>query len=260
MNLACCLWALTGPETDLLARVAGLGFEWIDLQPTMLVRPESRRQARELGLKVSCLGASFGMPDDSGLDRAEEAARARALDHLSRSMAHAAELGAGAAYVIPGLDDGAPALARLAASLRQAAEVAAGFGLKLCLEHFPGRALPTAAGTLAFIEEVDHPNLYLLFDLGHVQLSGEDPAAVIAAAGPRLGYVHLDDNDGEGDLHWSLLDGVVTAATLRRTLAALAAVGYSGAISLELSPGLPDPADALRRSRELVLEALKGSA
>ena len=41
-------------------------------------------------------------------------------------------------------------------------------------------------------------------------MSGEDPEAVIANAGDRLGYVHLDDNDGLSDLHWSLLEGVMT--------------------------------------------------
>ena len=34
-----------------------------------------------------------------------------------------------------------------------------------------------------------------------------------------LGYVHLDDNDGINDLHWSLLEGVMTDESLRRDFA-----------------------------------------
>ena len=84
------------------------------------------------------------------------------------------------------------------------------------VEHFPGKALPTAAGTLEYLSRLNHPNLYLLLDTGHLQMSKEDPAAVIAAAGDRLGYVHLDDNDGEADLHWPLLDGRADRGGTRR--------------------------------------------
>ena len=59
--------------------------------------------------------------------------------------------------------------------------------------------MPTAAATLAWLSKVDHDNLFLLLDLGHCLISDEDPTQVIAQAGRRLGYVHLDDNDGAGE-------------------------------------------------------------
>lgn len=80
---------------------------------------------------------------------------------------------------------------------------------------------------------------------------------VWAIAGPLLGYVRLDDNDGREDLHLGLTDGVLTGAVLSDTFAALEDVGYSGAVSLELNPGLPDPLDALKRSREAVEAAVR---
>jgi sugar phosphate isomerase/epimerase len=83
-------------------------------------------------------------------------------------------------------------------------------------------------------------------------MSKEDPAATIKLAADRLGYVHLDDNDGVNDLHWSLLDGVMTEDSLRRLFAALNEVGYTGPVSLELSPRLPDPHSALERSLAIV--------
>lgn len=112
--------------------------------------------------------------------------------------------------------------------------------------------MPTAAGTLAFLAQIGHPNLYLLFDLGHTLISKEDPAETIRAAGSRLGYIHLDDNDGVGDLHWSLLEGVLTEEILGQTFEALTAVNYEGAVSLELSPTLDDPLEALRQSKAVV--------
>lgn len=253
MHLSCCIWALTGPEEDNLQRMAELGFAWIDIQPSMLMTFASLRLARELGLAVSCVGASFGLPDGAMLDSQDPAARTAAVAHMERSLAHAASLGATAAYVIPGMDDSKEGLRRYGDSVAAAAELAQKHGLTLGIEHFPGRALDTAAATLDFVRAINHPNLYLLFDSGHIQMRGEDPAAIIRRAGERLSYVHLDDNDGVGDLHWSLLDGVMTLDSLRAIFAALDEIGYNGGVSLELSPKLPDAFAALRASREIVL-------
>ncbi|NQW02691.1 MAG: sugar phosphate isomerase/epimerase [Acidobacteria bacterium] len=92
----------------------------------------------------------------------------------------------------------------------------------------------------------------LLFDIGHAQMSGEDPRVALTAAGDRLGYVHLDDNDGIGDLHLALTDGVQTRQSLTDLFTVLDDVGYAGPVSLEMKSDLPDPADAIRRSFAIV--------
>src|SRR5262249_42658930 len=109
-------------------------------------------------------------------------------------------------------------------------------GIKLCVEHVPRSALSTARDALTFVEQSGKSNLYLLLDLGHTLLTKEKAWEIVAAAGPRLGYVQLDDNDGKKDLHWPMLDGVLTEEALIRTLAALRATGYSGTLGLELVP------------------------
>ena len=93
-------------------------------------------------------------------------------------------------------------------------------------------------------------------DSGHLQLSGEDPTAVIDQAGDRLGYVHLDDNDGQDDLHWALCDGVLTRTALRALLVALVSSPYTGPVSLELHPQLADPIKSISRSLNLVREII----
>ncbi len=253
MILSCCAWALSEPEEAALGRIADAGFEWIDVRPDALVSETGRDMARDLGLRVSCVAASFGM--GAALDSPDAGSARKALAHTEQALAHGAALGASAAYVVPGSDGGPEALDRYAASLAFAADRAQIHGLKLCIEHFPGRALPTVAATLDFLRGIGHSNLYLLFDIGHAQMSGEDPAEAIASAGVQLGYVHLDDNDGINDLHLGLTDGVLTEAGLRKAFDALAGVGYDGAVSLELSPKLPDPLDALKRSRGVVAQA-----
>ena len=235
MRIACCIWALSESETDMLRQVRDIGFDTIDIQPMQQRSLESRLLAQELGLKVSCVGASFGMPAGAALDHAEPGCLQSAIDHAIAAIQHGADIGADTVYVIPGANDESTALERYRHSITQLADAAAEHEIKLAIEHFPGTALPTAQDTLAFIRQVDHDNLYLLYDSGHIQMSGEDPEAVISNAGDRLGYMHLDDNDGINDLHWSLLEGVMTDESLIATLRALDAFGYQGALSLELS-------------------------
>ena len=256
MKLSCCIWALAGDEQTKLTEAARLGFHQIDIQPGMLVDGATRALAASLELTVRCVGLSFGLAADVALDSADKAARQRASEQAHAGLAEAAQLGADVAYVVPTFAAEPAALARYGASLQQLAKAAASYGIKVCIEHFPGRALPTAAETLAFIDKLGHDNLYLLLDLGHLQMSGEDPAAVIQVAGDRLGYVHLDDNDGVGDLHWALLDGVMTEASLCAAIAALREVGYAGPLSLELSPHLPDVPAALTHSATTVRRLL----
>ena len=127
-----------------------------------------------------------------------------------------------------------------------------------CASNTPrAEPYPRPQGTLEFVRDIAHPNLYLLLDIGHLLITGEDPRGLIESAGDRLGYVHLDDNDGEGDLHLSLLDGVMTQDFLDATFAALNGIGYDWAVSLELNPELPDPLDAIHRSRQIILDTCK---
>jgi len=257
MKPACCAWALTGLEKDVLRQIQDLGFGWIDLQPGDLRKEKDRQLAAELGLKVSCLGASFAMPAGASLDHPDGPLRSAALGHVRDAICHAAALGADTVYVIPGEDDSRAGLSRYGDSLLELAEFASTVRIKFAVEHFPGTALPTAKGTLKYIKSLGDPKLFLLYDSGHIQMTGEDPSEAIHEAGESLGYVHFDDNDGAGDLHWALLDGVMTEETLKDSFRALEDIGYDGAISLELSPLLPNPVEALARSRDILLKAMR---
>jgi len=250
MDISCCAWALSGPEETMLGQLSALGFTSIDVQARTFTSASARAHMSELGLGVRCVALSFNMPEEAALDGAEPTARRAALDHIEAGLDQAASYGVDTAYVVPGLD--AELLGYFGEGFTAAADLAAARRIKLCVEHFPGKALPTASGTLSYLDELDHANLYLLMDSGHLQISNEDPIETIALAGAKLGYAHLDDNDGEDDLHWSLCDGVLTRDALFSTLDALEKSAYSGPISLELHPELPDPAAALQESLSLL--------
>ncbi len=250
MNISCCIWALSAPEEIALNRLAELGFAHVDVQALTYTNPPSRAQIDALGIAVCCVGLSFNMPAEAALDSPDRSVRQRALDHLARGLEQAASYGANCAYVVPG--EHPDGLDYFGQSMLAAADLAASHNIALGIEHFPGKALPTAVDTLAYLRALDHVNLYLLLDSGHLQISQEDPTSVIAQAGDRLCYVHLDDNDGQQDLHWGLCEGVMTRSALSNLLDALQDSPYQGPISLELHPQLPDPEAALASSLHLL--------
>lgn len=240
---------------DAVAQAAALGFRHVDVV-ALTERPAAHLDAlAEADVLVSCAAVGRGLPDGQALDASAVADRRAALHAMQLQIADAARLGATHAYLVPGLDGSPEGLARFAESCSLLADFAAGRMVRLCVEHVPGRALPSAAETLDWLERLDHPNLSLLLDVGHCLISGEDAATVVARAGNRLGYFHLDDNDGAGDLHWPLLTGRLTAEQLRDVLAALPAAGYRGALALELNSQNAAPTEALRQGKQL-LEAL----
>jgi sugar phosphate isomerase/epimerase len=237
---------------EAVRQAADLGFRNVDVV-ALGDRPQSHYEAlAEAGVTVCCAALGRGLADELTLDAAAVETRRLVVEAFKSHIVDAARLGATHAYVIPGLDGSVPALSRFADSCRVLADFADQRRVRLCLEHIPGRALPTAAGTLAWLHGLAHDNLYLLLDVGHCLITSEDAADVIQRAGKRLGYVHLDDNDGVGDLHWPLLTGKLTEAMLHNVMGALQEIGYDSAVTLELAAKNPEPLDGLRRSKEIV--------
>jgi sugar phosphate isomerase/epimerase len=229
-----------------------LGFKYVDVVG-LSERPAAHREAlADADLLVSCAAVGRGLPEGHTLDAAGIEMRRAAVEEVKRQVADAAGLGATHCYVVPGLETGADALRRFADSCAHLADHAAGRMVRFCVEHVPGRALPTATATLAWLEDAGHDNLSLLLDTGHCLMTKEDAAEVVRRGGARLGYVHCDDNDGAGDLHWPLLSGRLTRDGLRGLGAALRSVGYRGPLSLELNPANADPVAALREGKELL--------
>jgi sugar phosphate isomerase/epimerase len=250
--LAAFATSLPGELTVVLPQIAALGFTHVDLVAE-LDRPAEHLEAlANSGLLVSCMALGRHLPAGHTLDAADVGVRRATLELLRRHVADAARLGATTAYLVPGTRADETTLSCFADGCALLADYAAGRMVRLCVEHIPSRALPTAARTLDWLESIGHANLGLLLDVGHCLISGEDAAAVIRRAGRRLGYVHLDDNNGMGDLHWPLFTGKLTQQQLADVMTALGEIGYHGALSLELNPANREPVAALRDGRALV--------
>ena len=188
------------------------------------------------------------MPEEAALDGVQPQARQRAIAHVRQGIQEAEQLGIADVYVGPPTSDVGTSMAAYRESILVLADQALRVGVRLGIEHFPGRGLPTVRSTLDFIANVGHENLYLLLDIGHNQIAGESPRTSIAAAGDRLMYVHVNDNDGHNDTHVGLLEGVQDEDWLRDAVLAVIEAPYAGPISVEVNQSIPDPRASAQKS------------
>jgi D-psicose/D-tagatose/L-ribulose 3-epimerase len=108
----------------------------------------------------------------------------------------------------------------------QAAESGITLGMEFC-NRYETNLLNTTEQTLAFIEDIDRPNVVAHLDTYHMNIeetSFREPVLAAAAAG-RLGYVHVGESHrgqlGTGSIPWAEFFG------------ALQEVGYDGTITFE---------------------------
>ena len=83
---------------------------------------------------------------------------------------------------------------------------------------------------IRYVSGMDDPDVCACLDIGHAGLVGESADSMIRALGPRLGALHINDNDFLRDKHLMPYTGNVN---FEKVIRALSSVGYSGDITLE---------------------------
>ena len=247
LHVAFCLWGLSDDPAVATAFAAEAGFQSVDVRPGY-----SNLEPSERTLPITCMAVAHLMPVGALLDATSEPARHLAVDHVRAGIREAQSLGIPDVYLAPPATPDAPALAAYRESALTLADEAQRAGVRLGIEHFPGRGLPTVRETLDFIAACGHANLYLLLDVGHNQIAGESVAESIEAAGDRLQYVHVNDNDATSDLHLGLLEGVQDEAWVSDALRAVVESDYGGPVSVEVNMALPDPRTSAASSLSIV--------
>jgi sugar phosphate isomerase/epimerase len=86
-----------------------------------------------------------------------------------------------------------PDLVRTCEQFRRLADMAAGYGLELCLEFTPSKRVATFADALEMVRRVDRPNMTIVLDTMHFARSGSKMSDLIAADAEVIGYVQLCD-------------------------------------------------------------------
>jgi hydroxypyruvate isomerase len=166
-------------------------------------------------------------------------AHAAFLDGVRASLAAALELGAPMMIAQSGNDRaGVPREAQHAALvkvMKEAADILKGSGVVLALEPLNDRVdhigyyLTSTVEGLDIIDEVDRPEIKLLYDIYHSAMMGERIEDVLDGRLDRVVHVHLADTQGRGEPGSGTMDW-------QARLEWLADQGYSGFIGLEYRP------------------------
>lgn len=82
---------------------------------------------------------------------------------------------------------------RLAEGLDKLGELAREKGMKVVYHHHMGTGVQTTAEIGKLMDMTDENLVFLLYDTGHLYLSGEDPVEILKRYLPRIKHVHLKD-------------------------------------------------------------------
>ena len=176
---------------------------------------------------------------------AQGTARHRALDHLRARLELCLGLGAPHLVVAPGFTEpetpSADAFQRAADNTRAAGEVAAGLGVRLCIEFLAAaRLVESMPAAWDLARRVALPGVGVVVDTYHLYggLSKLEDLELLRQDPSRLFFVHVSDVDAHllRDL-WTVPHRVLPGAggvPNRRLLGALRALGYDADVSLEL--------------------------
>jgi len=230
------------PLEELCTKGAEMGLEGIDL-----LNEEEWEIPRQYGL-VCSMGYGGGGEIPNALNRVENHARIEAA--FRKSIPHAAKAGVPNLITFSGNRDGLSAeegSRNTVAGLNRIKKVAEDHGVTICLEllnskvdHKDYMCDHTAWG-VRVIEEVNSPNVKLLYDIYHMQIMEGDLSQTIIANSHWIGHFHTGGVPGRHELDDS--QEVNWAGVMR----AIASTGFQGFVGHEFIP-TRDPMTSLRQA------------
>jgi sugar phosphate isomerase/epimerase len=217
----------------------------------------SLAQRRELKLVLDDVGATrtaLNLPSlDHNLASPFSRARAASVEMFMDAIDLAGDLGAEWLVLVPGrmsplfppprqnridwLTDGVSKLLPRAEAR----------GVGLAVENVPFAGLPDAASLGHFVRSFNSPSIKVCYDAANAHFVGESPADGIKHLADLLRIVHLSDTTRTTWRHDPVGRGDVPFVEVAE---ALDAVGYDGAVTLEIIDADPD-AGILRSHRAL---------
>ena len=68
MELSCCIWALSEPETVAHQQLKDLGFTAFDIRPSLLRSDEANASRKSLGFDLCCIALTHERPEGAKID------------------------------------------------------------------------------------------------------------------------------------------------------------------------------------------------
>jgi sugar phosphate isomerase/epimerase len=262
---------------EAVRRIATIGYHGVEIMadvphawPAFLL-PEQKRAIRdaldENGLAISNVNAFMMHAVNDRRQRywhpswiePDPHYRAIRVDHTKRALTLAREIGASCITTEPGGpvaagESWSAALKLFVEELRPVAQHAEKENVLLLVEPEPGLLIETSEQFEEFMGRVDSPAIGLNFDVGHMYCVGEDPPTALRRLARFIRHVHLEDI-AASRVHQHLVPGA-GAIDFAATLKALAAINYTGWVTVELYPYIEDP----DRAAKTALDFIRGVA
>ncbi|MDQ0456330.1 sugar phosphate isomerase/epimerase family protein [Rhizobium paknamense] len=195
----------------------------------------SRALLEKHALRAAC---SLVLPEPAWASVRPDAA----IDHLTSALDKAAEMGAealtgvtyGGTHERTGFPPTEGEYDNLTRALTAAAKHAKSLGLQLGIEavnRYENHLVNSAAQAVALVERIGMDNVFVHLDTFHMTMEEKGIANGILVARDHLKYMHLSESDrgtpGYGNVPWDAV------------FAALAAIGFRGALTLESFASMP---------------------
>lgn len=246
------------PIEEMVHRAGEAGAEAVGFWPWHDESVETFADAADAaGVGISYLSGGSPAVEGPEFRLAAPATSDQAVAEIKRGISVARSVGSDSFNVIPGLRDEAldPAVQHttIVRGLRQVAPAAEAADVTLLVEPInrsvdhPGVYLDSSYEGYKIVEAVDSPNVQLLYDVYHQQITEGNLIANLRAHADEIGHVHVADvpgrhEPGTGEINYS------------RVLSALAETGYDGYVECEFFPS-GEPEAAIQRVGELVADA-----
>ena len=234
------------PFETAVAKVALLGFPYVEIYDWKhLELPAAAKALSDAGVTMlSMCTAEFCLTDPEK--------RGLWLDGLKESCEAAAVLGVKKLITQVGPDTGAPKAEQhrsIADGLKAGADILEKAGVTVMIEPLnvkvdhPGYYLTASAEAFDIVREVGSPNVKVVFDIYHQQISEGNILPNITQNLDCIAHLHAAGHPGRNELQFGEND-------YKNIFAAVDRAGYTGAYGLEYRP-LLDPEESLRKAKEL---------
>jgi 2-keto-myo-inositol isomerase len=259
-RLALHTWTLeTTALPDALRATRAAGWDGVELRRIDFARAAEKGQSaaevlklvKASGLGVACVGVEMGWMFADGAERE------RLMQAFTESCGWARELGC--TTVMSASDRGRGDLARAAANMRAAGDVAAAHRVKLAVEfNSQAEHLNNLEVMRGVVANAAHPSCGLLLDTYHLQRSGATLKAIDDVTLGEIAYVQYSDVPRTGLEPGKALDRLPPgrgSVPFKEIFALLDRKGYHGFMSYEA----PNPAAWARRAEDVAREALEAT-
>jgi len=246
MKFSVCINSVTGElsRQDAIRLSKKLGYEAVEFwEGTDFPVDEYKQVVDETGLKVACMGSG-------AVPLVDPAKRPEFLEKLAEAIANAKSLGAKGLIALAGQE--LPGVSReaqhdsIVAGLKEAAKLLAGTDIVLNIEPLntlvdhQGYYLATSAEAFEIVGKVNSPNIKVLYDIYHQQITEGNLIANITANIDLIGHFHVAGNPGRGEPYFGEIN-------YGEVFKAIDTAGYSRYVGLEYWPKVDGVEESLKK-------------